>query len=100
MNHVRRKERRKDISEYASEHSLFETARIFGVSSSTVQKSCREHGINPRRERTWQPLLSKFGILWDLLQGMNAIDVSNKYNCTRQYVSLIRIEAKKVGFEV
>jgi transposase len=44
MTHEERNERRKEIAEYAKEHSVTETAQHFGTTLATVYTSCRQYG--------------------------------------------------------
>ena len=101
MTHKERRERWNQMSNFAKTHTVAETAREFGVGPSTVRGACVLHEVRPARGPYQESRVSKFGVLKDLMDGeLSNTEVALKHNCTKQHISMIRIQAREVGFDI
>lgn len=92
---------REAVADYATEHTVPETAKEFGISTKTVYEYCNREGVEYCRSvRGRKPgqSLSKLKALKYLLEGHPTSDVAVFMKTSPSVVSQIKREALDAGF--
>ncbi|MCE9553615.1 MAG: hypothetical protein K8T91_09630 [Planctomycetes bacterium] len=101
--HADRYEYRKVIAEEVRKTGdLRAVAKKYRVTEFYVRNGCcKEHGVLVKRAGYKEPRVSgvTLKIMADLLNGQRQQALSDKYNVTRQWISLIKKRAEKAGFK-
>lgn len=96
-----RKAFRGEVAEYATAHTVPETAKHFGISTKTVYEYCNREGVEYAksvRGRRPGSAVSKMKILKYLLEGHATSEVALFMNTSSSVVSQVKREALDAGF--
>jgi hypothetical protein len=102
MDHAERRERRRQIANYAKEHGLSSASREFGVSVATTRLACLEYDVIPYRapHDAYTRRFSSYGVIADLLNGMSLGDIANRYHVSEERIVQIKMNCIKAGIKI
>jgi len=93
MTHEQRRNRRKQIAEYARTHTDAVTARRFGVTATTARQSRRENGV----VKAHGVPTSTYRIIAALIRSEKQADIARRECCSRQFVNQVKAKMEKNG---
>ena len=101
MTHAERAERRKQIAEFVEKHNgdVPKAAIKFGVSETTVQTSCLEHGVE-LQSKVAQRGTTVFMIIAELQRGTPISEAAKLLGVTRQRVGAVRAKCLEHGISL
>ena len=97
MTHEQRRARRKEIAEYSKSHTNYQTAKHFGITTTTVRQSRMEHDLPIKVDGDGIVPVSSYRILAEIIRGRPDIDIAKKYDVSKQFVNQVRLRAGDAG---
>lgn len=102
LTHEQRAARRKEIAQYAADHTVEDACEQFEVVRTTVLSSLREHGLQAKSKgiRVSKNLKLNPYLVLKMLQTNTKAETARKLNCSRERVGQLAKLAEEAGYTI